>query len=65
MANPKYKHSRKRTRTRRAHDSMKKINLSECANCKEKKPPHRVCPYCGHYGGREVVSFEEAAGGIA
>ena len=29
--------------------------LSVCPNCHEKKLPHRVCPHCGHYKGREVV----------
>ena len=62
MANPKHKHSRKRTRTRKAHDSLKLANLSECPNCKSVKPPHRVCPFCGYYKGREVVSLEETQG---
>jgi large subunit ribosomal protein L32 len=29
--------------------------MSVCPNCQEKKLPHRVCPHCGHYKGREVV----------
>jgi large subunit ribosomal protein L32 len=25
-----------------------------CPNCKEPKLPHRVCPSCGQYNGREI-----------
>jgi large subunit ribosomal protein L32 len=59
MANPKYKHSRSRTRTRKAHDFLEVKSLSSCPNCKEVKPPHVVCPACGHYKGREVINLEE------
>jgi large subunit ribosomal protein L32 len=33
--------------------------MSRCPNCQEMKPPHRVCPHCGFYKDREVVSVEE------
>ena len=36
-------------------------SLSECPNCHEKKMPHRVCPKCGHYKGREVLDTEKAS----
>ena len=26
-----------------------------CGQCKELKLPHRVCPTCGTYNGRQVV----------
>ena len=38
-----------------AHDALKQPGLSECPNCHEPKVPHRVCPHCGQYKGREVV----------
>jgi large subunit ribosomal protein L32 len=60
VANPKYKHSRSRTRKRRAHDALPEVSLSECPNCKEIKPPHRLCPACGQYKGRQVISLEES-----
>lgn len=50
-----------RTRRRRANDFMKVGSLSECPNCKETKPQHRVCPFCGYYKGKEVVALEEAS----
>jgi len=61
MPNPKRRHSQKRTSTRRAHDALKAHSLSECPNCHEKKMPHRACPKCGYYKGREVLDVEEAS----
>jgi large subunit ribosomal protein L32 len=55
MPNPKRRHSKERTSTRRAHDALKAPGLSECPSCHEQKLPHRVCPHCGQYKGREVV----------
>ena len=45
--------------TRRAHDALKASGLSECPNCHEPKLPHRVCPHCGQYKGREVVEVAQ------
>jgi large subunit ribosomal protein L32 len=59
MANPKRRHSKQRTSTRRAHDFLTAKSLSECPNCHESKLPHRACPKCGHYKGREVVATSE------
>lgn len=55
MPNPKRRHSKRRTSTRRAHDHLFPPTLGECPNCHEKKLPHRACPKCGHYNGREVI----------
>ncbi|HEY2824549.1 MAG TPA: 50S ribosomal protein L32, partial [Gemmatimonadales bacterium] len=43
----------------RAHDALKASGLSECPNCHEPKVPHRVCPHCGQYKGREVVEVAQ------
>jgi large subunit ribosomal protein L32 len=61
MANPKRRHSKQRTSTRRAHDALTARSLSECPNCHERKLPHRACPKCGYYKGREVVEVKEAS----
>ena len=61
MANPKRRHSKRRTSTRRAHDALHRQSLSECPNCHEQKLPHRACPKCGYYKGREVIEVEEAS----
>lgn len=60
MPNPKRRHSKRRTSTRRAHDSLKSASLSECPSCGAPKLPHRVCTKCGKYKGREVVEVTEA-----
>lgn len=60
MANPKRRHSKRRTATRRAHDFLTPQSVSECPNCHEKKLPHRVCGKCGYYKGREIVEVEKA-----
>jgi large subunit ribosomal protein L32 len=55
MPNPKRRHSKRRTSNRRAHDHLHPLSLAECPNCHERKLPHRACPKCGNYKGREVV----------
>ncbi|MDE2059792.1 MAG: 50S ribosomal protein L32 [candidate division NC10 bacterium] len=59
MPLPKRRHSNTRTRTRRSHHALTPPALSECPNCHERKLPHRACPACGYYRGREVVKREE------
>jgi large subunit ribosomal protein L32 len=56
---PKRKHTSGRRDRRRSHDALKAINLVQCSNCGEMRLPHTVCPNCGHYKGREVVSQEK------
>lgn len=59
MPNPKRRHSKRRTSTRRAHDALAKPVMAECPQCHEPKLPHRVCPHCGFYKGREVVEVAQ------
>lgn len=61
MANPKRRHSKRRTAIRRANDHLTPQSLSDCPNCHEKRMPHRACPKCGYYKGREVLDVEEKA----
>jgi len=58
MPNPKHRHSKARRDKRRAHDFLTAPSLSECPNCHEAKMPHRVCPHCGHYKGKEVIDIK-------
>ena len=59
MAVPKHKTSKSRRDKRRTHKKAAAINLAKCSNCGETKEPHRVCPNCGTYRGREVIEGEE------
>jgi large subunit ribosomal protein L32 len=61
MPNPKRKHSKARRNRRRAHDFLQARAWVECPHCHESKMPHRACPHCGYYKGREVVLVEESA----
>lgn len=59
MPNPKRRHSAQRRGKRRAHDALRALERSECPQCHEPKLPHRVCPHCGQYKGREVIEVAE------
>ncbi len=54
MPNPKRRHSKTRTSKRRTHDSLSAVTTGLCPQCKDAKAPHRICPHCGFYGGRQV-----------
>ncbi len=56
MPNPKRRHSKARRDKRRAHDALAAPPMSECPNCKEPKLPHRVCPHCGFYKGKQTIN---------
>ncbi len=59
MANPKHKISRARRDSRRSHHAMVAPTLTVCPQCREPKLPHRVCPSCGTYRGRDVIAVKE------
>lgn len=59
MANPKRRHSKSRRDKRRAHHALSKPATAACDNCGEPKLPHRVCPSCGTYRGRDVIEVED------
>jgi large subunit ribosomal protein L32 len=58
MAVPKKRTSRTRRDKRRATHRISAARLNECPRCHSPRLPHRVCPTCGTYAGREVISFE-------
>ncbi len=60
MAVPKKKTSKSRKNMRRAHDFLTTPSLSVCPQCKEAKLPHRACPACGTYKGKEVIDLSSA-----
>ena len=59
MAVPKRRSSKTRGRKRRTHEKAARPSLSVCPSCGEAKLPHRMCPYCGTYNGREIVTEEK------
>ena len=60
MAVPKKRTSRTRRDTRRATHKIPAVRLNECPRCHSPRLPHRVCPVCGTYAGREVIRPEIA-----
>src|SRR4029450_2747607 len=62
MGVPKRKPSRSRQRMRRAYNSVLTLpQLSTCPQCAAPYIPHRVCPACGFYKGRQVLSVTAGA----
>jgi large subunit ribosomal protein L32 len=55
MAVPKQKQSHSRTNKRRSQHKAARPTVSECPQCHAPRVPHRVCPECGYYAGRQVV----------
>ncbi|MEK6277183.1 MAG: 50S ribosomal protein L32 [Actinomycetota bacterium] len=58
MAVPKKRTSRTRRDKRRATHRAREPRLNECPRCHSPRLPHRVCPVCGTYAGREVIKHE-------
>jgi large subunit ribosomal protein L32 len=57
---PKKKTSKARQGKRRSHLGLTPPALDVCSHCHSPKPPHRVCPTCGSYNGREVIEIKSA-----
>jgi len=55
MAVPKQRQSHSRTNKRRSQDRAEVPGLRHCPRCHSPRLPHRVCPQCGTYAGREIV----------
>ena len=60
MPNPKRRHSHARTRTRRAHDSLKTPQFYLDKDTGEAKLPHRIDPKTGMFKGRQIIDVKEA-----
>jgi len=47
---------------RQAYNSVMKLpQLSTCPQCDAPYRPHRVCPACGYYKGRQVINVDSFA----
>ncbi len=62
MAVPKRRTSKSRQGTRRSHHHLTAKGVQYCARCNEPVMPHKVCPNCGHYQGREIIKMDEQEG---
>jgi len=60
MAVPKRKSSKSTVRTRRRCHGRKAeaIATKPCPQCGAAQRPHRICPSCGYYRGRQVITVE-------
>jgi len=62
MGVPKRKPSHSRQRMRRAYNSNWTVpQLGLCPQCAAPCVPHRVCPSCGFYKGRQTITVKTAA----
>ena len=55
MAVPKRKTSRMK---RKAANRYEGVQATFCTNCSAPSTPHRVCPSCGYYNGKQVLNVE-------
>ena len=59
MGVPKRRTSKSKKNMRRS--AWRKMNapaIAECPKCHELKEPHKVCPTCGFYKGKQVLAVE-------
>jgi large subunit ribosomal protein L32 len=50
----------RRDRRRAANNKVRKaVQTISCSNCGAAVMPHRICPQCGHYGGKQVVAGKD------
>ena len=60
MAVPKRRTSKAAKGHRRSHHHKTPIGVQYCTRCNEPVLPHRVCPQCGFYQGRDAIVVKDA-----
>lgn len=55
---PKRRRSLARAGSKLAHNAVKAPSLVECPQCHTMIMPHRACPTCGTYQGRQVIEIK-------
>ena len=58
MAQPKRRWSKARTGSKRSTWKIEKENVALCSHCHQPVRQHTVCPNCGYYDGKEVISVK-------
>ena len=59
MAVPFRRTSKTAKRLRRTHFKLSVSGLVKCPNCGATIKSHNVCPKCGYYGGKDVMTKKE------
>ncbi len=59
MAVPKKKTSKSKKRMRRSHHRVKAPTVIFC-ECGAPSLPHRICPECGKYQGKQILRTSNA-----
>lgn len=60
MPNPKRRHSKSRTRQRRAHDALSIPQFYIDKDSGETKQPHKIDAATGTYKGRQIIDVKES-----
>ena len=55
MSVPKQRHTKGRRDRKRKRFAISAKNTQKCSKCGEQIMPHRLCPKCGFYKGKEVI----------
>ena len=58
MGVPKRKTSKCKVHARKRAHKMAIVTVKACPQCGAPHRPHRVCPSCGYYNGRQVITVE-------
>lgn len=58
MGLPKKRRSYMKQRLRRSHHALEKTNYVACQSCAAPTLPHRICPACGMYRGKQILELE-------
>ena len=59
MAVPFRRVSKTKKRMRRTHLKKSAPSITTCTKCGASITPHRACPKCGYYKGKEVIKVVE------
>ena len=56
MGTPQNKTSKRKLRARKGANRYRGIQVGKCTHCGAPALPHRVCPRCGFYKGKQVLN---------
>ena len=58
MGLTKRRFSKARTASRRAKFHAQAVTLVDCPQCHARMVPHRACPACCYYAGRQAIQIK-------